>query len=127
MPKCCKRAAAVTSVLNRLIESESYGNDYNVTLMMSDLTNAIFLADANSNVSNTRQTLQLNYINRLISLAGLGESSSPIAQLRNRGYNGIVKGAHIRDGVDLKRTMITVIVAMMPVLIWGLFNVGYQH
>jgi len=37
------------------------------------------------------------------------------------------KGAHIRDGIDLKRTMFTVVVAMLPVLIWGMFNVGFQH
>lgn len=34
---------------------------------------------------------------------------------------------HIRDGVDLKRTMITVVVAMLPVLLFGIWNVGYQH
>ena len=31
------------------------------------------------------------------------------------------KGTHIRDGVDLKRTMITVIVAMVPALLFGIF------
>jgi Na+-transporting NADH:ubiquinone oxidoreductase subunit B len=36
-------------------------------------------------------------------------------------------GAHIRDGIDLKRTMFTVIVAMLPVLLFGLWNVGYQQ
>lgn len=36
-------------------------------------------------------------------------------------------GAHIRDGVDLKRTMFTVIIAMLPVLLFGLWNTGYQH
>ena len=30
------------------------------------------------------------------------------------------KGAHIRDGVDLKRTMITVILAMVPALLFGI-------
>lgn len=34
---------------------------------------------------------------------------------------------HIRDGIDLKRTMITVVVAMLPVLLFGIWNVGYQH
>src|SRR5690606_10557954 len=34
---------------------------------------------------------------------------------------------HSRDGVDLKRTMITVVVAMLPVLLFGMWNVGYQH
>lgn len=36
-------------------------------------------------------------------------------------------GAHIRDGIDLKRTMFTVIVALIPALIFGMWNVGYQH
>jgi Na+-transporting NADH:ubiquinone oxidoreductase subunit B len=36
-------------------------------------------------------------------------------------------GSHIRDGIDLKRTMITVVVAMLPVLLFGLWNTGYQH
>ena len=37
------------------------------------------------------------------------------------------KGAHIRDAVDLKRMMMTVILAMVPCLIFGTWNVGYQH
>ena len=36
-------------------------------------------------------------------------------------------GAHIRDGVDLKRTMVTVIMAMTPALLFGMWNVGLQH
>ncbi|MDG2281250.1 MAG: RnfABCDGE type electron transport complex subunit D, partial [Flavicella sp.] len=36
-------------------------------------------------------------------------------------------GAHIRDGVDLKRIMVTVIFAMIPALIFGMWNVGFQH
>lgn len=38
-----------------------------------------------------------------------------------------VKGVQIRDGIDLKRLMMTVIIAMMPCLIFGIFNVGHQH
>lgn len=37
------------------------------------------------------------------------------------------QGAHIRDGVDLKRVMITVVLALVPALIFGMWNVGYQH
>jgi Na+-transporting NADH:ubiquinone oxidoreductase subunit B len=37
------------------------------------------------------------------------------------------KGAHIRDAVDLKRTMSVVIIAMMPALLFGMWNVGYQY
>lgn len=36
-------------------------------------------------------------------------------------------GAHIRDSIDLKRTMIIVVLATMPALLFGMFNVGYQH
>lgn len=36
-------------------------------------------------------------------------------------------GAHIRDGIDLKRTMITVVMALVPALLFGMWNVGYQH
>ncbi|MBT7481834.1 MAG: NADH:ubiquinone reductase (Na(+)-transporting) subunit B [Flavobacteriales bacterium] len=36
-------------------------------------------------------------------------------------------GAHIRDGIDLKRTMITVVLALMPALLFGMWNVGQLH
>lgn len=35
------------------------------------------------------------------------------------------KGAHIRDGVDLKRTMMMVILAMIPCLLFGIYNTGH--
>lgn len=35
------------------------------------------------------------------------------------------RGAHIRDGVDLKRTMMTVIIAMIPCLLFGIYNTGH--
>ena len=34
------------------------------------------------------------------------------------------KGAHIRDAVDLKRTMVTVIIALVPALLYGIYNTG---
>ena len=36
-------------------------------------------------------------------------------------------GSHIRGADDLKRTMNTVIMALVPCLIFGMFNAGYQH
>lgn len=36
-------------------------------------------------------------------------------------------GSHIRDAVDLKRTMITVVLALIPALLFGIYNAGYQH
>ncbi len=36
------------------------------------------------------------------------------------------KGAHVRDGIDLKRVMIMVVVALVPAALFGMYNVGYQ-
>lgn len=36
-------------------------------------------------------------------------------------------GTHIHDAVDSKRTMIMVVIALVPALLFGMFNVGYQH
>ena len=37
------------------------------------------------------------------------------------------KGAHIRDCNDIKRVMIVVVVALLPALLFGMYNVGLQH
>ncbi|MBN2668574.1 MAG: NADH:ubiquinone reductase (Na(+)-transporting) subunit B [Bacteroidales bacterium] len=37
------------------------------------------------------------------------------------------KGAHIRDAIDLKRNMFMVVIALIPALLFGMWNVGYQH
>lgn len=37
------------------------------------------------------------------------------------------KGSHIRDAIDLKRTMMLVIIALIPCLLFGVYNTGYQH
>lgn len=37
------------------------------------------------------------------------------------------RGPHVRDYIDLKRTMWTVIVALVPCLLWSIYNTGYQH
>lgn len=36
-------------------------------------------------------------------------------------------GAHIRDAVDMKRTMIIVFISLIPALLFGMWNIGYQH
>lgn len=36
-------------------------------------------------------------------------------------------GAHIRDAIDMKRTMSFVIIGVIPTLMFGMWNVGYQH
>ena len=35
-------------------------------------------------------------------------------------------GSHVRDGIDLKRMMITVVVALLPCMLWAMYNTGLQ-
>ena len=37
------------------------------------------------------------------------------------------KGSHVRDAIDLKRTMMLVIISLVPCLLFGIYNTGYQH
>ena len=37
------------------------------------------------------------------------------------------QGSHIRDAMDMKRTMSIVVLALVPALLFGIWNVGHQH
>ena len=37
------------------------------------------------------------------------------------------KGTHVRDANDMKRTMIIVVLAVIPTLLYGMWNIGFQH
>jgi len=37
------------------------------------------------------------------------------------------RGSHVRDSIDLKRTMTVVIIALLPALLFGCYNTGLQH
>ncbi|NPA44410.1 MAG: NADH:ubiquinone reductase (Na(+)-transporting) subunit B [Chlorobi bacterium] len=43
------------------------------------------------------------------------------------GHTAPKKGAHIRDAMDTKRLMSIVVIALIPALLFGMWNVGYQH
>ncbi len=36
-------------------------------------------------------------------------------------------GSHIRDAIDMKRTMIVVFISLIPALLFGMWNIGFQH
>jgi hypothetical protein len=52
----------------RLTDSRLYGNQYSAAQMMSDLTDAVFAADARGNVNTFRQNLQLEYVTQLAAM-----------------------------------------------------------
>ena len=35
-------------------------------------------------------------------------------------------GCHVRDAIDLKRAMIVVVIALVPAMLFGMWNIGYQ-
>ena len=55
-------------VMTRITDSRLYGNEYPLSEMMSDLTSAIFDADASGNVNTFRQNIQMEYVNRLAAI-----------------------------------------------------------
>jgi hypothetical protein len=56
------------TVMLRISDTQMYGNEYSVDLMMNDLTDAIFLADLKESVNSRRQVLQHEYVTRLIAM-----------------------------------------------------------
>jgi len=62
------------NTLDRIVDSELYGNKYSLSKMMTDLNDAIFKADIAGNVNSFRQNLQIAYTKMLIEM--LSETSS---------------------------------------------------
>ena len=63
------------NTLQRIIDSELYGNKYKLSNFMTDLYDAIFKEDLNSDINTFRQNLQAVYVKRLINMVS-GSSSS---------------------------------------------------
>lgn len=74
--------------LERISDSRLYGNTYTTHQVMTDLTDAIFSEDINSEVSTVRQNLQALYTRRLIKLL----DDSPADQMSGAAaYNSLLK------------------------------------
>ena len=68
------------NTLNRIVDSEKYGNGYKLDQFMTDLNNAIFKADAYTNVNTFRQNLQLAYAKMLSDMI-IGKRSARYSNL----------------------------------------------
>ena len=62
------------NVLKRISDTSLYGNDYSLNEVMSDLTAAIFVDSKNA--SSTSRNIQVEYVKRLIAIAGVAKPSS---------------------------------------------------
>jgi hypothetical protein len=56
------------NVMTRITDSRLYGNEYALTDLMADLTDAIFAEDLRGDVNTFRQNLQLEYVSKLIDV-----------------------------------------------------------
>ncbi len=63
------------NTLQRIVDSELYGNEYKLAAFMTDLNDAIFKADIKGSINTFRQNLQLEYTNMLIDML-TGKQSS---------------------------------------------------
>ncbi len=55
-------------VLKRISDTSVYGNEYKINEFVSDLTQAIYLADTRGDVNTFRQNVQTEYTHRLIKI-----------------------------------------------------------
>lgn len=60
-------------------------------------------------------------------LAKLGSTFGAIETFLFTPNHTSKSGSHIHDAIDLKRTMTVVIVALIPALLFGSWNIGYQN
>jgi hypothetical protein len=63
------------NTLQRILDSNLYGNSYDLATYVNDLTKAIFDADINGTVNTFRQNLQVEYVNGLKAML-IGNASS---------------------------------------------------
>ena len=63
-------------VLERIVDTELYGNEYPLHEMLSDLTAAVFEADESTSVNAFRRNLQSEYVERLGGMIAGGESDA---------------------------------------------------
>lgn len=79
------------NTLQRIVDSELYGNTYGLSMMMTDLNNAIFKKDAQTNVNTFRQNLQIAYTKNLISMVSGTSSGKYISNARSMAIYNLKK------------------------------------
>ena len=80
------------NTLQRILDSEQYGNKYTLTEYMTDLNNVMFEEDKNGNINTFRQNLQATYILRLIQI--VSESGSARFKIQLNQWQYIILKKH---------------------------------
>lgn len=82
------------TTLQRISDSELYGNEYSLSEYMVDLNDAIFKADTYTVVNTYRQNLQVEYTNRLIAIIGSDNQTTLAKSMALYNLNNIKKIAN---------------------------------
>lgn len=80
-----------SSTLKRITDSRLYGNKYSAVDMLTDLTNACFKEDLNSNVNTFRQNLQIEYVKELCNIGSFEKPSSSYDNISKSAVLGQLK------------------------------------
>jgi hypothetical protein len=83
-------------VMKRLTDASLYGNEYRVSDMLTELTDALFDADLAGNVNGFRQNLQSEYVDRLVAM---------IAEDNAGGYDQPSRAMALYTLQDLRRLL----------------------
>jgi hypothetical protein len=83
-------------VMHRILDSQLYGNEYDLATMSSDLTDAIFAADITTSVNTQRQQLQGEYVRQLIAIT---------AEDRATGHSQPARGAALFQLLQIQRDL----------------------
>lgn len=71
------------TTMQRIVDSELYGNKYKLSEFMTDLTDAVFREDLNKAVIGVRQNLQTEYTQRLIQVINTVSGYNHIAKAQS--------------------------------------------
>jgi len=84
------------TVMRRIVDTSLYGNTYPLDEMVGDLTTAIFSADMEGAVNGFRRNLQMEYVQRLITISGMSAKSD---------YDTSARGVALLELVKLRETL----------------------
>jgi hypothetical protein len=84
------------NTVERITNTQLYGNEYSLSAFMNDLTSAIFEADMEGDVNTFRQNLQIDYVKRL---AGV------ISEEGQQRYDNIVQSQVLYQLNDIKDSL----------------------
>ncbi len=92
-------------VMKRLTDTRLYGNEYDVSMFITELTDAIFAAEGRGNVNSFRQNLQMEYVNRLVTMVGTNGKNgydTPSQNMAVYALNSIQKEQKRKRSVNIE-------------------------